>query len=463
MPRNLPVYTTCAGPGVAKSHKQIPGVLGLIIRSWLFSPALTVAGLGAIVIGLLVAEVPWLWCAAGASLIALLVQFKHWYYNERLLCIRDKECAIGTVISEPTAATDGDRKLNLMLAPYTQLEIEYDTLIPHIDRNQGMLSDPAHFPAGATPPTIPSREQLEGNRDMFRDYIQNLRNEAPREQSPNAFNQLMIGMVDTLMDDPQKNFFNRFFRKDATHITDPATWDAIPCDNDTNPAFNWQADDAWTNAVCANPYELITDPNDHGPNPMFRYATARSEPMVPYLHCEIEGNRIEVIIDEVITGLVAFVAVCSWLGPAAGAAAGFLAWLIRWIWNRLTGNDGTADEPDIDWDNPDFVGAGDAVERTGDVIVVYGAWIMDTEHFQYFEIHPVRAYYIVATGPGEFGIPVSTNEDQVPVGDNFDPSKVTAEEADRICKLIEHAEEQGPDSQIPVTHATALSYGMGPE
>jgi hypothetical protein len=35
-------------------------------------------------------------------------------------------------------------------------------------------------------------------------------------------------------------------------------------------------------------------------------------------------------------------------------------------------------------------------ERVGDVVVSYGNWIMDTEHRNYFEIHPVRAWYLVA-------------------------------------------------------------------
>ena len=43
--------------------------------------------------------------------------------------------------------------------------------------------------------------------------------------------------------------------------------------------------------------------------------------------------------------------------------------------------------------DPAFDGDRASIEL-GDVILVYGDWIMDTEHGQYFELHPVRAIYM---------------------------------------------------------------------
>ena len=121
-----------------------------------------------------------------------------------------------------------------------------------------------------------------------------------------------------------------------------------------------------------------------------------------------------------------------------------------------------ADEPDIDWDDPDFTGYPGVTETTGDVVVSFGSWIMDTEHQQYFEIHPVRAYYVLAQNPSGADTPVLVdgNEDQVVVGDNFDPTQIDNEIAVRICQIVARAEAQDPDSRVPVTGSTALSYGM---
>src|SRR5687767_4629039 len=109
MPSDIPTYTVCAPPGEARSHQQLGGIAGFVINAWLKQKILTVAGLLALLIGLVLLSNPLGWAALGVVIIAGLQEAKDWYYNGRLLCILDRDCAIGTVISEPEAAFDGDR------------------------------------------------------------------------------------------------------------------------------------------------------------------------------------------------------------------------------------------------------------------------------------------------------------------------------------------------------------------
>lgn len=103
MPRHLETFTTCAGPGVARPHTELGGLAGFIISAWYFSGVLTIVGGLGFLVGLILVTGPLGWCIAAGTVIVALVEIKHWYYNERLLCLGDPECAIGTVISEPTA------------------------------------------------------------------------------------------------------------------------------------------------------------------------------------------------------------------------------------------------------------------------------------------------------------------------------------------------------------------------
>ena len=67
-------------------------------------------------------------CILGIVFLATLVtgaaMFKTWYYNARLMCIQHDQCSAGTVVDEPTVSTDGDRKINLLLAPFSVEETE---------------------------------------------------------------------------------------------------------------------------------------------------------------------------------------------------------------------------------------------------------------------------------------------------------------------------------------------------
>lgn len=456
MPRGLETYTECAGPGVARSHEDLGGVAGFVANAWMTSPAATITGTLAFLAAMF-AFVPFGLCISAGIIIVGLAEFKHWYYNERLLCIRDDECAIGTVISDPGPPYfDGDVKLNLLLAPFTQAQV-VGTLVDHLDRNRDMLENDANFSApfhDSGAPTLPSRDQLLGDIGKLQDYMADLEGDDPSnpDRSSEMYNQVVVGVVDTLLQQTDeegrpKSFFERFFRKVQGAIPDTATWDAIPTDFDDS--VDWQASGARS---------------DDDLNPMFRYDNGHA---VPFLHCEIEGNYVEVFVNDLLTAMSAFLVGCVLggggpVGAAVGAALAVLAYLVKKLVDWITGNDGDAAEPDVEWDDEDFTGYGDVTERSGDVAVVYGDWIMDTEHQAYFEVHPVRAYYIIAESAlSEEGtpVPVSDQEAQVPVGPNYDPTQVHADEAADVCGVVAEAEERAPDSTVPVTRKDALSYG----
>lgn len=463
MPRDIPTYSECAPPGEARSHKQLGGIAGTIGNAILEHTAVTVAALLALLVALVLLNNPLTWAALGVVIIAGLEEFKDWYYNGRLLCIADRDCAIGTVIAEPEAAFDGDRKLNLSLAPYSQGQV-VETLLDHIATNEAMLIDNANFndpPFHASAPPLPVAAQRENDLGILRGYLRSLRSSDPDDADADSrmFRQLLIGVVHRLMSDPARNFYNRYYRKDATLIPMGSALDnAIPQDFD--PAVNWAAANAQSSLTHFNPYIG----RDDSLNPEFRFDTTH---VVPYLHCEIEGYYIKLLMDNLILAFSAWLAAMLLLffltpwAPLIALGIALLILAIKWLIDELTGNDGDADEPDVDVDDPDVTD--DAVlASAGDVVVTYGNWIMDTEHHNYFEIHPVRAYYLIARNSlGTEPVLINGNMEQEEFGhENFDVRQIDAIRAQAICQIITRGEEGGRDPVIERTGPEALSYGL---
>lgn len=463
MPPAIPTYSECAPPGEARSHKQLGGIAGTVGNAILEHTAVTVAALLSLLVALVLLNNPLTWAALGVVIIAGLQEFKDWYYNGRLLCIRDRDCAIGTVIAEPEASFDGDRKLNLSLAPYSQGQV-VETVLDHIATNEAMLIDDSNFndpPFHTTAPALPVAAQRENDLGILRGYLNSLRSSNPDDSDAESrmFRQLLIGVVHRLMTDPARNFYNRYYRKDATFIGPGTPLDgAIPPDFD--PSVNWTGPNAQSPLTSFNPY---IDRND-SLNPEFRFDTTH---VVPYLHCEIEGYYIKLLIDNLILAFSVWLAAMLLLvplgplGPLIALGIALLLFLIKTLIDEITGNDGDADEPDIDVDDPDV--SDDAVlASAGDVVVTYGNWIMDTEHHNYFEIHPVRAYYLIARNSlGNEPVLVNGNMDQKEFGhENFDVREVDAVRADEICRIISRGEEGGGDDVILRTGPEALSYGL---
>jgi hypothetical protein len=456
MPRDIETFSKCAPPGVARPHTELGGIAGFLIDAWYFSGALSIIGLAATIV-LLAVFFPEGLCLLAAALMVALTDIKHWYYNERLLCIADEQCAVGTVISKPEASFDGDRKLNLALAPFTQLETRL-TFLDHLDRNRTMLSDAANFTDGfhgtvTTPMAIPTRAEITAQVWRLEQYLGWLDGSDPDggDQDSNMYNQLLIGMVDTMLlpsnvgvDGQPKGFQSRFYRTHKAPI-DPGTLAAIPRDYD--PSVNWQGNDAQSS-------ERL--------NPMFRFDDKHT---VPYLHCEVEGNYVAILLDDFILSLNVYTAACAIpiIGPGLAFLAGWIAWLLKNLIDYIAGNDGDAAEPDIDWDDPDATGEVGVTQNQGDVVVTFGGWIMDTEHGNYFEIHPVTAYYLVARderAPDE-PVLVDGNEEQEERGlETFDPSRITQTVRDEICGIVTRAEDEDPDDVVVLKAEQALSWGM---
>ncbi len=463
MPRDVPTYSVCAGPGVARSHQQLGGLTGFLVNLFLRNKLFTVGAFLVFLIGLIIINSPVTWIPFVVALELALLDFKHWYYNERLLCIKERDCAIGTVISPPSAGFDGDIKLNLLLAPFTQRDF-VQTLLDHITTNEAMLIDNNRFndpPFHTSAPALPVANQRENDFGILKDYMKRLRSKDPDDGDAESFmsKQILIGVMDRLLVDPSKNFYNRYFRKDPLHIpTGTPLSDAIPQDFD--PTVNWSGANAVSGVIQFNPYFQ----KHEGLNPMFRYD---GDHLVPYLHCEVEGYYLALLIDNLVIALWAWLIamlIFLALGPLGAALALFIAALLfflKWFFDEATGNDGTPQPPDVDWDDPNTPGGGEN-QREGDVVVTYGNYIMDTEHHNFFEIHPVRAYYIVARNSlGTEPVLVNSNLEQEEFGhENFDPAQITAQRADEICNLITQGEEGTADDVILLTAPSALSMGM---
>ena len=462
MPRDIPTYTECAPPGVARSHQLLGGIAGLIINGIINQTLLTVGALLALFIGLIVLANPVAWVAFAAVIVAEAERAKDWYYNGRLLCIRDRDCAIGTIISEPTASFDGDRKLNLMLAPYTQADW-VETTIDHVETNRGMLNTPATWSEPAFYQTVlfpPPANVLASSFVALRGYLKQVRSEHPNDGDAEStiFRQLQIGIVDRVLSNPARNFYRRYFRKDPAHIPPGSLLDQhIPPDFDDDVPRD-QPNARSTKPPTFNAYLQRNDTL----NPMFRYEPPH---MVPYLHCEIDGYAVAVLIDNAIMAFLAFIALAialSFLGPfgvgIALALAGFL-FALKSLFDFLTGNDGDAEPTEVD--DPEAPGATTEIRR-GDIVLTYGNWIMDTEHHNFFEIHPVRAYYLIArntfgnTGDLENGDLVVEEFGR----ENFDVSEITAVRENEICRMVTGDEENGGDGPILLRAPQALSMGM---
>jgi hypothetical protein len=258
-----------------------------------------------------------------------------------------------------------------------------------------------------------------------------------------------------------RSFYKHLFRKDPAKIPfGSATWNAIPQDFDDTK--DWQADDG-TNFTQRMPNAYWIPGTDFGLNALFRF---NHNILAPFLHCEIDGNKVERLIDTIMVTfaafMVAFLFLSAFFGPAIGAFLAFLiALLVLLIANfidNLTGG-GDAGLPDVDYEDE----AGDMpTQNDGDVVAAYGRWIMDTEHGEYFEMHPVIAYYVMARD-GLTGDPqmVDSAEERKERGfEKYTNEEITKEMADEICELICKYENGKTDDVILLRATQLLSFGL---
>ena len=425
MPRNLKHFTACAIPGDSYPFASLSNIFLQV-----FLLLLTGAGAGA-VIGTIMAIFAsgFAWgCAGIAAFIGALtyafIYFKDWYNNHRLMCIHHDRCALGTVSHQPTRATDGDRKINLHLAPFSINETE-DLMAELLDEMRGEL------------PNVPLAVDLQ-NRQVLVGYLNGM--------DTVSKDKFYIRLIDNkMMNQPDRGFQRHYYRREVSRMG--------------QLAFDHSDSD------------LITDAT---PNPQFRYDSGGNAGtmIVPYLHTEVEGNRLMKLLDNiygsVLAGLIVALGaciacdvislgtlgfLCGWIGAAIVA---LLAFLLSWLINDW--NDGSADEIDVDVEGTNFDDpVGESTSRQGDVVITYGDWIMDEEHGQYFEIHPVKSYYLLCRDERMPDIWRLTEE----VGAAhcaFDVKDVQASDLDRMCKIIHAVENTDPDEtlHLDVTPAMAM-------
>lgn len=491
MPRDLPRFAFCAPPGVAKSHKTLDGLLGIIVSAWFSSKfvAIFVSVLIGIVIPMIILGPCLGVIPATITIVGLLQDAKEWYYHERLLCIEDRNnCVVGSVLHEPEASTDGDRKMDLLLAPFTEPEC-YETVCRHLNANNALLNSPATF---NDPPffngTVPAvyedcdpdiltdpnatPDERRAERKKIADYLEKIKGEDPQDGDATSkiYNNILIGWMDRILDASNtdnagqpKNFQGRYYRKDL-NIIPPGTplSDAIPPDHD--PATNWQGTDGSLSPLTAtNPYETQHQPRPL--NSMFRFDRER---LLPYLHCEVDGNYIQLLMDElslsVTTFGIAYGFTCLFLPPwLAAIIGGLLALIIFFLQRWLDGGSdrGQADPVDVEFDDPDNFGE-DGQQLDGDLAAVFGPWIMDTEHAQYFEIHPVKAYYVLGRNgrSGAIDLFDSAADQQQSGTERLHNGLVDAAMVNAVCASVNEAEGEDPGPVIFRDVPTVLSHGL---
>jgi hypothetical protein len=365
------------------------------------------------------------------TLIIMVDAIKTWYYNARLMCIHEEQCAIGTMVDAATlsmgAFGDGDMKFDLLVAPFELDETR--------DYFRARITDPAG-PFGPGP-VNPNDDEILAN------YVAGFPGEKKDRLYITVVHEDMMGGANQAAG---RDYQRRYQIRDRVAMGDDA-FDHSPPDT------------------------LADDPR----NPMFRADPHKT--LVPYMHCELEGDRFAQIMNNILVGLwtalAAMVALCivcaafnvpPWLcGPLGGLLAallGFLAWLISDAINDP--DDHTAQQTDVDVEDPAYDGD-TATILPGDVLAIFGDWIMDEEHEKYFELHPVLGIYLICRRDGGEGPPWETIKDlSEDRGDcPYPVSDITAQDAVDICEAINPSETGGVDIILRRDQPRALSTAAG--
>ena len=93
---------------------------------------------------------------------------------------------------------------------------------------------------------------------------------------------------------------------------------------------------------------------------------------------------------------------------------------------------------------------------------VFGDWIKDTQHGEYFELHPIKALYLICTT--EAGDDWELVRDLTAYPESrrgFPVELITADDLTTMCRLVTDAETQDPDDTKILRTAAALSMAGG--
>lgn len=421
MPRSYPQFTHCASPSDATS---IGGSwLGMSIWSLVLGGL--ASGVWYFVSAILGAVTP-LGCTLGIGALALLLaglhQFLNWYYNRRLMCIQRDECVAGTLTGDPVAAADGDQKYDTLIAPFPPAEVQGYFA-------QVIQENPAQFGVGPTnlSDTVALQNYVEAmsHADRVRLYMRVVR--------------------EKMLTQAGRDFLQKFLIRIQSEMG--------------ADAFDHSPDDTFASA---------------DPNPMFRMSPADS--LAPYLHCELEGDRLKRWLTNVLVGFWTFFAAytaacaicvyftgqtwaCSWVAKGVALLLGLIAWLISHFVNNP--DEGAAQQTDVDFADPAYEGDTSSVMQ-GDAMLLFGDWIKDTQHDEYFEIHPIKALYLICTN--EAGNDWEAVRDLTGYPRErcpFPVEKITADDMAEMCDLVHDAETKEPEDTKVLRMTTALSMAGG--
>jgi hypothetical protein len=425
--RSYPHFTFCAPPG--QNWRWTGGdYVGILFTSFLAGAGLAFVeeGIIAAIFGgglgvscLITIGVIW------AGILGIYT-FDDWYYHHRLMCIKERQCTVGTLVGTPhISEDDGDQKYDVLLAPFTIPETEQlfrDVIAEH----------PEQYGVGPTDPGSQALGQ----------YISGYLTE--KEQ----ISLYMRVVREKMITQPGRDFQKKFWIRIKEEMGDAQ--------------FDHTNDDTFA----------VTDPD-----PIFRYDP--NSHLAPYLHQELEGDKLHRWLMNLVAGLwtalvaaTATCAICNALGggklcdvltPIIAALLWFLAYLIAQAVNDP--DDGNANQTDVGFSDPAFDGDRPSIE-IGDVILVYGDWIHDPNHDQYVELHPVRAIYMICRDP--------KNPDQWQALDDltgfprdecrFPVDTITSDMKDEMCMFVDQAENPDDTGVIllrKLDHRRALSMAGG--
>jgi len=140
-----------------------------------------------------------------------------------------------------------------------------------------------------------------------------------------------------------------------------------------------------------------------------------------------------------------------------------LALLIYVLQRWLDGGSdrGQADPVDVDYNDPNNFG-NNAQQLHEDLVTILGPWIMDTEHGQYFEIHAVKAYYVLGRNARSGAIDLfdSAAEQAESGTERLHNGMVDESMVKEICGMTNQAEGEDPPNVITRDAPTLLSHGL---
>lgn len=421
-------YTKCAVPGDSYSWNLVGTTFGnILVGTFLLGTPIGV------IIGVILGTLGGAICGIGVALLVGLsstaYKFKFWYYNERLMCIDEKRCIIGTMVGNSHVSTDGDSKFDMLIAPFTVKEV-HEYIIEELKADTTLFGT---GPGGAGYDV--------GNIGAVHNYIEEFISEKNRiELYSRVVHQRMF------TGDAQRDYLKHMLIRDKDEMGESAFLHS--------PSDKYLPDPGES----VNPMYRST----HTPTGFFDDVTGGSdlsETLLPFLHCELEGNVLARFLENLALTfllLAGVVAAACFGGPYGLIVVGILLVIIALLWKFNDGDEGDDSSPE---DSGIDIGDADreAVVLEGDVLVIYGDWIMDEEHTKYFELHPIRAIHFVLKNNSDYEVIQELYEGF----EGYDVSKILADEWATICGMVGRSEEADTVVNKTITNEQALVMMAG--